>query len=216
MRAARSACEARRGRSGGREGRGQGQPPRFCLARASTRAVHRVGRFPERRRVRKGVRGLRYRAGNALANICVSSREASAREKALAADRATAVARSKRPRRVRDGIWGRSRVPRRSNERTRRPRAPATGRASLGSFRDLLRRAKAKGDSHCEDGRGGERRVRFRRGMTGKVRRNIRGEPISRSMAAKVARARHPRALSGGLFPVSWLSAFARRDGNSG
>ena len=157
--------------------------------------------------------------GKRSCEICVSSREACAREKALAADRATAVARSKRPRRVRDGIWGRSRVPRRSNERTRRPRAPATGRASLGSFRDLLRRAKAKGDSHCEDGRGGERRVRFRRGMTGKVRRNIRGEPISRSMAAKVARARHPRALSGGLFPVSWLSAFARdmaTPGNTG
>ena len=156
VRAARSACEGPRGGAGERGGERR-VSRRASLARARRRA-RPIASGVFRRRVRKGVRGLRYRAGNALANICVSSREACARETALAADRATARARAKRPRRVRGGIRGRSRVPRRSNERTRRPRAPTTGRASLGSFsRPVASRESERGQTLRRRARWGAR-----------------------------------------------------------
>jgi hypothetical protein len=134
-----------------------GQPPRVSRARASTRAAHRVGRFPNAGVCGKGCEGFDT-ARETLLRICVSSREACARETALAADRATARARAKRPRRVRGGIRGRSHVPGRSNERTRGPRAPTTGRASLGSFsRPVASRESERGQTLRRRARWGAR-----------------------------------------------------------
>ena len=157
VRAARSACEGPRGGAGERGGEGR-VSGRESLARARRRArpiasgVFRTPACAER-----GARASIPR-GKRSCEICVSSREACAREKALAADRATARARAKRPRRVRGGIRGRSHVPRRSNERTRGPRAPTTGRASLGSFsRPVASRESERGQTLRRRARWGAR-----------------------------------------------------------
>lgn len=154
--------------------------------------------------------------GKRSCEICVSSREACAREKALAADRATARARAKRPRRVRVTIRGRSRVPRRSNERTRRPRAPTTGRASLGSFSRLV--------ASRESERGQTLRRRARRGARGQIppgcewksakEHTRRANPRKRG-GSRRSRATPARALRG---VVSRVVAFGvrSRHGNSG
>ena len=153
------------------------------------------------------MRGLRYRAGNALATFAFHrARRARAKRRSRRTARPRARARNARDAFGSLSGGARAYLDGRTNERDGRALRRRGERVSV-LFRDLLRRAKARGDRHCEDGRGGERGVRFRRGVTGKVRNNTRGEPVPGCTAAKVARARHPHALSGGMFPVSWLSA---------
>lgn len=165
------------------------------------------------------MRGLRYRAGNALERFAFHrARRARAKRRSRRTARPRARARNARDAFGSLSGGARAYLDGRTNERDGRALRRRGERVSV-LFRDLLRRAKARGDRHCEDGRGGELGVRFRRGVSGKVRKNTRGEPIRGSAAAHGARARHPRALSGGMFPVSWLSAFARdmaTPGNTG
>ena len=204
---------------GEREGGGEGQTPRVSLARASTRAVHRVGRFPNAGVCGKGCEGFDT-ARETLLRTFALHRARRARAKRRSRRTARPRARARNARDAFGSLSGGARayLDGRTNERDGRALRRRGERVSV-LFRDLLRRAKARGDTHCEDGRGGELGVRFRRGVSGKVRKNTRGEPIRGSAAAHGARARHPRALSGGMFPVSWLSAFARdmaTPGNTG
>lgn len=211
VRAARSACEGPRGGAGERGGEGR-VSRRESLARARRRArpiasgVFRTPACAER-----GARASIPRGKRSCAFAFHRARRARAKRRSRRTARPRARARNARDAFGVVSGGARTYLDGRTNEREGRALRRRGERVSV-LFRDLLRRAKARGDRHCEDGRGGERGVRIRRGVTGKVRENTRGEPIPGSAADQGARARHPRALSGGMFPVSWLSAFARRD----
>ena len=86
-------CEGPRGRVGEREGEGGGSDAAsLSRARVDARGPSRRA-FSERRRVRKGVRGLRYRAGNALATLRFIARGVCARKGARGGPRDRARAR---------------------------------------------------------------------------------------------------------------------------
>ena len=91
--AARSACEGPRRRVGEREGGGEGQTPRVSLARASTRAVHRVGRFPNAGVCGKGCEGFDTARETLLRDLRFIARGVRARKGARGGPRDRARAR---------------------------------------------------------------------------------------------------------------------------